>query len=114
MSRRKKKRELVSIKDCIDTSIKDYIKKSKEMQITLTTNTVNDIGTKRKKQLVTGNGKKITVWIFQTTNKRDYKREDLDMIQKRKPQRITESLSILAQNNAIGTNYICEAIDNTQ
>ena len=49
-------------------------------------------------------GRKTTVWAFQTTNKQNLTRENLDVTKKR----------IAAQNNAIRTNYTKARIDKTQ
>ena len=57
-------------------------------------------------------GRKITVWIFQATNKQNFTRENLDMAKKDK--RENESLQIAAKNNAIRTNYTKAKIDKTQ
>ena len=53
-------------------------------------------------------GRKITVWTFQTTNKRNLIRENLDITKKR------ESILIAAQNNVIRTDYVKVRIEKKQ
>ena len=57
---------------------------------------------------------KITVWIFQATNKRNLTQENLHVAKKGDLKKETESLHIAAQNNAIQTNYIKARIDKNQ
>ena len=74
-------RGIASIKDSVDASIRrleDYIK-SKERLIKELSDQQNN------NDLETKMGRKTNVWIFQTTNKRNLTREDLDMAKKGKP-----------------------------
>ena len=57
--------------------------------------------------------RKTTAWRFQATNERNVSRQNIDMANKGK-QEETESLGIVAQKNAIKTNYIKARIDKTQ
>ena len=51
------------------------------------------------------------VWIFQTTNKRNIRQEDLDMAKKGKANESSESLLTAAQSNVLRTNYVKEKVD---
>ena len=58
--------------------------------------------------------RKITLWTFQTTNKQNFTRKNLDMAKKWESLREKlNPLLIAAKNNAIRTNYVKAKIDKT-
>ena len=59
-------------------------------------------------------GRKATLWMFETINKQHLTRENLDLAKKGNIKRETESLLIVAQNNAKRTNHIKARINKTQ
>ena len=59
-------------------------------------------------------GRKTTLWISQATNKQSLTRENLDIAKKGNLQREIEYHLIVAENNAIKTNYENARIDKTQ
>ena len=108
----------VSIEDFVDASIQgveDYIKRCKERLIRATSNSIDNIN-KTTKTRETEMGRKTTVWIFHATKSPGEisHEKTWTWLRRGNLKRETESLLIVAQNNAIRTNYIKAKIDNTQ
>ena len=118
VSRKGGKRELVSIEDSIDASIKwlkDYIEKRGEILLTATRNNTDNTGTNRttitrkqkweEKQLY-GRFKRL---ISNISHKKTS-----TLLRKGNLKREIESLLIVSQNNAIRTNHIKARINKMQ
>ena len=84
---RKEGRRLASIQDSIDAPIQrleNYMKKRGGRLMTATRNNTDNTNNCRTKITRKKIGRKTTVWTFQATNKRNLRRENVDMTKKGK------------------------------